>query len=168
MPVFKMEDYPDLPEDQPLLCEIVSAELTKGRAFGDEEARDQVAISFEVADGEFVGARLRRWVNAVFSPRSTLGKIAVAAFADDRLSEFDTDDLLGKRLYVVGDYGEDGKLSFLRPRKFRPAKAPTNSRGRSSALASATSSETDPDPEPVSAGSAPRGVGHRDDSAIDF
>lgn len=164
MPVFKMEDYPDLPEDQPLLCEIVSAKLTKGRAFGDEEARDQVAISFEVADGEFAGARLRRWVNAVFSPRSTLGKIAVAAFGDDRLSEFDTDDLIGKRLYVVGDYGEDGKLAFLRPRKFRPAtKASTNGQRSRQPAAPA-----EPAREVVAAGSTANGRADPDESGIDF
>lgn len=165
MPVFKIQDFPDLPEDQPLLCEIVRAELTKGRAFGDEEAREQVALTFEVVEGEFAGATLRRWVNAVFSPRSTLAKIAVAAFADERLNQFDTDDLVGKRLYVSGDYGEDGKLSFLRPRKFRPAKAEMpNGRGRqrttsyaiaqselASEAARAATPAGEPTPEPVGA-----------------
>jgi hypothetical protein len=70
--MFKMEDYPDLPEDTPLRCEITKAELTKGRAFGDEEPRDQVAVTFEVVEGEFTGATMRRWVNAILSPKSTL------------------------------------------------------------------------------------------------
>jgi hypothetical protein len=163
MPTFKMEDFPDLPEDQPLLCEIVHAEITKGRAFGDEEARDQVALTFEVVGGDFAGAKLRRWVNAVFSPRSTLGKVAMAAFGDERLSEFDTDDLVGRRLYVVGDFGEDGKLPFLRPRKFRAAnKAETNGRGQR------TSSPNEPATETVAAASTGNGRSEPDDSGLDF
>ena len=153
MPYFQKSDYPELPEDTPLLCEITEVAMTKSR-FGDE-VRDQVELHFEVTEGEFVGAKLRGWANSVFSPRSTLAKIAAAAFANEELEGFDTDDLVGKQLYVIGDYGEEGKSAFLRPRRFKPAvKAESNGRGRRPAR-TAVPEVAAPAPEPAERPAAP-------------
>ena len=59
MPYFQKDDYPELPEDTPLLCEITEVEMTRSRAFGSDEMRDQVAFLFEVVEGEFAGPRSR-------------------------------------------------------------------------------------------------------------
>ncbi len=124
MPYFQKDEYPELPEDTPLLCEITEVEITKSRAYGSDEMRDQIAFRFEVVAGEFAGAKIRGWANAVFSPRSTLAKIATAALDNDALESFDTEHLVGRQLFVVGDYGEDGKSTFLRPRRFKAARKP--------------------------------------------
>ncbi|MGH7920106.1 MAG: hypothetical protein ACREQM_09200 [Candidatus Dormibacteraceae bacterium] len=145
MPYFQKSDYPELPEDTPLLCEITEVMMTKSR-FGDE-VRDQVELHFEVVEGGFTGAKIRSWANAVFSPRSNLAKIAAAAFADDELEGIDTDQLVGRQLYVLGDYGEDGKSSFLRPRKFKPAvRAESNGHVRRPSVASPTPTTRAPAP----------------------
>ena len=169
MPYFQKDDYPELPDDTPLLCEITEIEMTRSRAFGSEEMRDQVAFLFEVVEGEFSGAKVRGWANAVFSPRSTLAKIATAALADERLEGVDTDDLMGKQLYVIGDYGEDGKSSFLRPRRFKPAvRAESNGTARRASTSTARESKAEGPPVPAAAAEPSQPVPKTGDDEIDF
>jgi hypothetical protein len=127
MPTFKASDYgPALPDDQALLCEIRDYETTKQNPKfvpEGEQPKDQLKIQFEVIEGEFEGAKFTAWVNATFGPKSTLKALAAAALGVevDDVEDFDTDDLLDKRLLVVGDHGKDGKAEFWRPRKYKAA-----------------------------------------------
>ncbi|MGH7919404.1 MAG: hypothetical protein ACREQM_05595, partial [Candidatus Dormibacteraceae bacterium] len=61
-------------------------------------------------------------------------------------------------LYVLGDYGEDGKSSFLRPRKFKPAvRADSNGHGRRPAPAPSVAPASGPGSRESEAESAAEG-----------
>src|SRR2546422_8809793 len=128
MPKYSAKDfeYGELPEDTPHLCEIVEIEEGKQDPRYVPEGKepgDQLIVRMEIVEGEFKGERIRAWLNATFGPKSSLVKLVCAAMNVEWSKDLavDTDDLIGKRLYVIGDYGEDGKATYLRPRKYKPA-----------------------------------------------
>jgi hypothetical protein len=138
MPKFNSQDYKiaELPDDTPLVCEIAEAEDTEGKSYDDPEKMiQQLQVRFEVAEGEFQGQRFRTWINAEsFHPRSNMRKLCYAAMGYEDLRvdlQVDTDELVGKRLLVIGDHGEDGQGNF-RPRKYKVAKStkPSGGNGR--------------------------------------
>lgn len=133
MPKFSAGDYEyvELPEDTPLLCKIARCEEVPNRFAGQknddgkEAPATQLEIDLEIIEGDFKGERIRTWMNPTFGPKSNLAKLACAALAVEwsKDMQLDTDELQGKRLYVIGDYGDDGKATRLKPRKYKPATA---------------------------------------------
>lgn len=161
MPTFSAGDYEyvELPEDTPLLCKIARVEEVPNRFAGQknddgkEAPATQLEVDLELVKGEFKGERIRTWVNPTFGPKSNLAKLACAALNVEWTKEMqlDTDELQGKQLYVIGDYGDDGKATRLKPRKYKPAAAGPGS-GRRSTRPATTEKPAEQKREPVAAG----------------
>lgn len=161
MPSFRASDYEgaDLPEDTPLLCVIRSVAEVPNRFAGtkNEQGREapatQLEVNFEITEGEFKGEKIRSWMNPTLGPKANLTKLACAAFGVEYTKEMevDTDALVGKSVYVIGDYGEDGKSSFLKPRKYKPAEGGAR-RGRPKASETEATQDKTEKAEPVAAG----------------
>ena len=164
MPTFNKDDYkyPELPEKEWLLCVILEAVEEPNRFKRDDtDAETQIKISFEIAEGQYKGTWLTVWANPTFGKKANLTKIAKAAFGVEELETLNTDDLKGKRLYVMGDYGEDGKAAFLKPRDYKPASGST--RGRP--VASESKPAEEPAREPAMAGGGGGGGGKAEEPA---
>lgn len=129
---FKSADYDsdDLPEDEWLLLEILDTDDTTSTYEGKEQ--EQVLVKFEVVEGEYEGSKPRGYFNATFGPKSHLRKLGAAALGVDidEIEDLDTNELKGKRVYAMGDYGEDGKASYWKPRKFKAAEGSGRRRRR--------------------------------------
>ena len=172
MPSFRASDYefPDLPEDTPILCVIKNiAEVPNRFAKNDEKAHaTQLEVNFEIVEGEYKGERIRTWMNPTLGPKANLSKLACAALNVEWSEDLqvDTDKLQNKQVYVIGDYGEDGTSNFLKPHKYRPAAGDGASGGRRRRRQEASSdgkAEPEEKREPVAAG-----TGKSDDSDLDF
>jgi hypothetical protein len=156
IPYKEGKDFPELPTKTPLLCKIIESEFktvdnpfygkptgkvdSDGEEIIDEnETRDIVAVVFECVEGEYQGSRI--WFNATASihEKSKLRPLIEAAAFDhdptkEELQDYDTDDLVGCKVYVSGEYGpKDTQHKFLRPSAFmrykgkgKPAPAPVD------------------------------------------
>lgn len=155
MPSFSASDYEyvELPEDTPLLCVVAKVEEVENRFAGQrnddgkEASATQLEIDLLIDEGEFKGERIRTWMNPTFGPKSNLAKLACAVLNVEwtKTMTLDTDALKGKRVYVLGDYGDDGKATRLRPRKYKPiAGGPPTGRRSRPAAAEATEEKREP------------------------
>lgn len=166
MPSFRASDYeyPDLPEDTPILCVIKKIEEVPNRfAKNDDKAHTtQLLVDFEIVEGEYKGESIRTWINPTLGPKANLSKLACAAlnaeWSEDL--EVDTDKLQGKQLYVIGDYGDDGNSNFLKPHKYKPATG-DNSSGRRGRRREADTKEK-------ATAAATTGNSSKDDTDLDF
>jgi hypothetical protein len=159
-------DFPPLPTKTPVLCKIIKSKFVTepnpffGRATGrkdkndediidENEDRDVIKIIFESVEDETEGTRA--WFNptASINEKSNLRKLLDAMFETDpdtkTLKAFDTDDLEGMYVYIIGTYGpKDTDHKFLRPESFaryvKQFKADFKAPGR-------TAAESDPDGE---------------------
>jgi hypothetical protein len=178
VPSFRASDYEyvELPEDTPLLCEI-SKPLEVPNKFagqknesGRESPETQLQIDLEIVEGEFKGERIRAWFNPVFGPKASLTKLACAAFNREWSKdwELDSDELEGKRVYVLGDYGDDGKANRLRPTKYKPATADAASGRRGRRSEPTTEAKPTEQREPAAAAAATNGKPAATGDDLDF
>jgi hypothetical protein len=127
-------DFPELPTKTPVLCKIVESEFVtednpfygrenKDGKIDENETRDVIKIVFKSIEEETEGTKV--WFNpsASINEKSNLRKLLDAMFETDpdkaTLEAFDTDDLVGMYVYVIGTYGpKDTDHKFLRPESF--------------------------------------------------
>ena len=170
-------DFVELPTKTPVLCRIIKSKFVTepnpffGRATGrkdkndediidENEDRDVIKIIFESVEDETEGTRA--WFNptASINEKANLRKLLDAMFETDpdtkTLKAFDTDDLEGMYVYIIGTYGpKDTDHKFLRPESFarysKQFKAGFKAPGRTAAV-------PDPDDE--------NGSGDEDEEAV--
>jgi hypothetical protein len=162
-------DFPELPTKTPVLCKIIKSKFVTepnpffGRATGrkdkndediidENEDRDVIKIIFESVEDETEGTRA--WFNptASINEKSNLRKLLDAMFETDpdtkTLKAFDTDDLEGMYVYIIGTYGpKDTDHKFLRPESFarygKQFKADFKAPGRTAAAAADQGAEVE-------------------------
>jgi hypothetical protein len=160
-------DYRELPELTPLLVEIIGAELRDSktqyqRQPEDDQQHQYVALTMQVLEpAEYFG--LYVWGNVSVSAwerstyrRQLLPAILGRAATEEDVWGFDTDDLIGKRLVIIGQY-KDEERRFLRPVTYGPSHHQP-----------ATQLSPPPTPQPVTTGPAPSTPAPSTDDDIDF
>jgi hypothetical protein len=138
MPVIEYKegkDFASLPAREPVLVVIKKSDFaTEDNPFANEEndeprTRDVVKIIFEALDEEYAGTRVWKTFTASIHEKSLLRPLIQAAsdheLSLDELKAFDTDDLEGRRLYIIGEYDDkkDPEHKFLRPTGYVRLKA---------------------------------------------
>jgi hypothetical protein len=153
MPTIKYKeggDYPELPVRTPLLVKVIESDYVTepnpfyGKATGKKdkdgedivdtrEERDVVKVVMEVVEGDYTGSRI--WCNftASINEKSKLLPFLQAVndheLTREELKAFDTDDLVGMRVWVSGEYGpKDVEKKFLRPTGFMRVQAATTAK----------------------------------------
>lgn len=121
-------EFVDLPEKEWLKCEITEAKIEEGEYQG--KPRTQVKVTFEVLDEEYLGSKLTYWAGFSLHEKSKLRPLAEAVTGktgDELYETFDTDDLVGKEVMVMGEthhYKKDGEdRSILKPTIFKAINA---------------------------------------------
>lgn len=143
-------DYPELPVRTPLLVKVIESNyVTEANPFygktnektgktDEREERDVVKVVMEVVEGDFTGSRIWSNFTASINEKSKLLPFLQAVhdheLTREELETFDTDDLVGMRVWVTGSYNpKDTDHKFLRPDSFfrvepetsaKPAKKP--------------------------------------------
>lgn len=171
MPVIEYKegkDFKSLPEREPVLVVIKSSSYeTEDNPFANEDndeprTRDVVKIIFEALEEEYAGTRAWQTFSASIHEKSKLRPLIQAVHAKDltldELKQFDTDDLEGKRLYIIGEYNttKDPEKKFLRPTgyirlKASERKAQTTSTAKPETAARRTAEASKPAPTPAPA-----------------
>jgi hypothetical protein len=168
------KDFASLPAREPVLVTIKSSHYeTEDNPFASEEndeprTRDVVKVIFEALEDEYAGTRVWKTFTASIHEKSLLRPLIQAVHPRDltldELKAFDTDDLEGKRLYIIGEYDDkkDAEHKFLRPTgyirlKSSERKASEGTTKRETAAAK-TQSESKPERASAPATNAPRDV----------
>lgn len=149
-------DYPELPVRTPVLVKVIESKYRteKNPFYGKEdkdgkiderETRDVVKVVMECEDAEYTGTRV--WANftASIAEKSKFRPFVQACHSHeltlDELKAFNTDTLVGMRVYVSGEYADtDPEHKFLRPTGFMRVAteaAPTRRRKPAAAAAAA-------------------------------
>jgi hypothetical protein len=134
-------DYAELPVMTPILCKIASADVEMGKPYTDAsgkmgEPKQQVkvildALSYVDDEGETVTLDDSRiWYYAGFSlhEKSKLRPLAQIVMPEgiseeDLFDTFDTDMLVGKKLYVLGEYKPgDTDRQYIKVKGFKRFK----------------------------------------------
>jgi hypothetical protein len=120
-------DYPELPEQEWFEVEILSIDPYLDEKFPNKDGTPKPSFEFVFAaiDEKYAGSKVwargsQSW--AVKPEASNLRKITQATFpadlTDEELYEVDTDDLVGKRLLLMGEF-KDGDRRYLKPTAYK-------------------------------------------------
>jgi hypothetical protein len=152
-------DFPELPELEPIHVTLSKPEVFSDTKFPNKDGSPRVRLQIvmtPVAE-EYEDARIWAFVTPSFHEKAGNGTVGLRQiveavrgkrFTEDNIEdlyEFDTDDLEGAELMVLGQYkGED--RSYLRPTAYKPVK-------KAGAKAT-TKAAPAPKPEPTAAAAA--------------
>jgi hypothetical protein len=123
----KQGEFVALPELEWLKFEITEAVIEEGEYQG--KPRTQVKVTLECVEDDYEGGRMTYWAGFSLHEKSKLTPLAeaVTGLSGDALIEsFDTDDLVGKKVMVIGKNvivkaktpGDEDR-TFLKPTMFK-------------------------------------------------
>ena len=145
-------DYTELPAMTFILCKINDKEDAPSiseKAFKDEEPKPQLKVVFDAVyylddEGEKVdaqGSRVWFFGGVSLHEKAKLRPLALAVMPEDTTldvltdeqkaepgrkpnlyADFDTDDLAGKYVWVIGDYPDPNNKQYLKPTGFKRVK----------------------------------------------
>ncbi len=128
-------EFPKLPTHTPILVRVMEANFANEKnpfaGDGEPETRDVINFVLECVDDQFWKARVWDKMSASIHERSHLRPFIQACHPADltleQLKSFDTDDLVGKQVMVVGEYdtSRDPEQKWLRPKSYLRAPKAT-------------------------------------------